>query len=73
MKEIYDNGEMVLGSVYYVKEYICKNCEDIEEVKDLVNDLEDLDEDTIVAINYDNGMGYSIDWWTKKDKVGSDE
>lgn len=69
MKEIYDNGTMVLGSVYNVKDYVCRNCDDFDEVKDLVEDLEDLDEDDIVCVNYDNGMGYSIDYWKTKDRV----
>jgi hypothetical protein len=69
MNDVYDNGEIVLGSVYNVKDYICRNCYDVVEVKDLINDLEDLDEDSIVAINYDNGMGYSLDWWANRDKI----
>lgn len=73
MNNIYDNGEMVLGSVYNVKEYICRNADDIEEIKDLVEDLEDLDEDCIVMVNYDNGMGYSIDWWNKSHLVNMEE
>lgn len=66
---IYDNGCMVLGQVYFVKEYICKNTDNFDEVKDLINDLEDLNATDIVAINYDNGMGYSFDWWKQKDKI----
>ena len=32
--------------------------------------LQDINfDDDIVAINYDHGMGYSIDWWTKDDKI----
>ena len=65
MNKIYDNGTMVLGNVYNLKDYICRNCEDYEEIKEIIKDLEDLDEDTIVAINYDNGMGYSMDYWNK--------
>lgn len=69
MNKIYDNGEMVLGTIYDVKNYICRHCDDMSEIKDIIHDLEDFDEDTIVAINYDNGMGYSIDYWTKQDIV----
>lgn len=66
---VYDNGEMVLGNVYNLKDYLCRNCEDYEEIKEIIEDLEDLDEDTIVALNYDNGMGYSMDYWRKDTKV----
>jgi hypothetical protein len=67
---IYDNGTTVLGVVRYVKEYIIKNTEEISEVNDLLDDLKELDNDTIVAINYDTGMGYSVDYWhTIKDLI----
>jgi len=69
MNNIYDNGTNVLGTVYNVKEYIARNCEDFEEIKELIEDLEDLDADAIVNVNYDNPMGYSIDYWNKKDIV----
>lgn len=69
MNNVYDNGTMVLGNVYNLKDYICRNCEDYEEIKEIIEDLEDLDEDTIVAINYDLGMGYSIDYWSEEDIV----
>ena len=67
MQNIYDNGEKVLGRIYDLKEYICRNCEDYEEVKEIIEELENYDDDTIAVINYDNGMGYSIEYWTKKD------
>lgn len=66
---VYDNGTIILGKVKWVKDYICKNADNITELKDLIHDLEDLDADTIVAVNYDLGMGYSIDYWTYNDIV----
>ena len=69
MKEVYDNGERILGTIYNVKDYICRNCDDFEEVKEIIEDLEDLDEDTIVCVNYDNGMGYIINYWKTRDRV----
>lgn len=70
---VYDNGEIILGKVIWVKEYICKNTHNITEVKDLINDLEKLYINDIVAINYDQGMGYSIDYWTYNDIVNKPE
>lgn len=67
--DLFDNGKILLGKVIRVKEYICKNADDITEVADLIKDLEDLDEDTIVAINYDNPMGWTIEYWTYNDIV----
>ena len=73
---VYDNGEIVLGKVIWVKKYIRENADDITEVEDILKDLEEivakcdnLDADTIVAVNYDHGMGYSIDYWTYNDIV----
>lgn len=68
MKNIYDNGAIMLGNVKMVREsiqYQLKNgidmyCADMEEI---LQDIKDLDDNDIVAINYDNGMGYSIDYW----------
>lgn len=73
MDKVYDNGTMVLGNVKNLKDYICRNCGDLEEVKEIIQDLEDLDEDTIVALNYDCGMGYSMDYWKKDDKVSKND
>ena len=69
MKEIYDNGEMCLGEVKKIIEYFNTTGADIEEYEDLLKELKELNDDDIVAINYDHGMGDSIDWWTKDDKV----
>lgn len=69
MKEIYDNGEKILGRIYDLKEYICRNCEDYKEVKEIIEELENYDEDTMAVINYSNDMGYLIDYFTIKDKI----
>lgn len=41
---IYDNGEMALGTVKDMKKYILENS-DVEEEKDLLEDLSELEED----------------------------
>lgn len=69
MLNIYDNGEMILGKVKDLIEYTVKNCEDEETLKELLEDFEKLNDDDIVALNYDNGMGYSFDYWEQSDKV----
>ena len=66
---IYDNGEMCLGKVSDIIKYLLDNAEETWEIEDIIIDLRDLEDDTIVAINYDHGMGYSIDYWTEKDRV----
>ena len=69
MQNIYDNGEICLGEVKRIIEYFNTIGADIEEYEEILEELKKLNDDDIVAINYDNGMGYSIDWWTKDDKV----
>ena len=67
MQNIYDNGRLCLGEVGKIRQQLIDNAEETWEIEDLIHELEDLDDNTIVAINYDNGMGYSIEYWTKKD------
>ena len=69
MQNIYDNGEICLGEVKKIIEYFNATGADIEEYENLLEELKKLNDDDIVAINYDHGTGYSIDWWTKDDKV----
>ena len=71
MKNIYDNGEMVLGNVKNILNYFMFDCvlEEDEETIEMFEFLQELDKDTIVCINLNNGMGYSVDYWTKKNKV----
>ena len=77
MEKIYDNGELLLGEVKKIKEYTLKQYNNgiiDEEFKvDVLNDLKDFKDNTIVAINYDNGMGYSIDYWDDSDVIGGNK
>lgn len=67
MNKIYDNGEILLGKVKDVIEYTKKQETIDEEMEEILQDLKDFEDNTIVAINYDNGMGYTIDYWDEKD------
>lgn len=72
MKNVYDNGEMILGSKKNIVKYLNDNLitSDMEEeIYEILEDLKDLEDNTIVAINYDCGMGYTIDYWQENDKV----
>lgn len=77
MNNIYDNGALMLGNIQDViieVEKEIKNDIDMclvdadELLKDL-KELRNIDYDMIVCVNYDNGMDYSIDYWTSKDIV----
>ena len=67
MQNIYDNGRLCLGEVGKIRQDLIDNAEETWEVEDILEELKELEDNTIVAINYDNGMGYSIEYWTKKD------
>lgn len=70
---IYDNTEVLLGKVKYIKEYAKKMFEnwEIDSTKyiDIMELLEDYNNDDIATIDYSNDMGYRIERWKKEDKV----
>ena len=74
MNKVYDNGEILLGKAKDILNFMDCNDErfDRDDYIDIENDLKELledDEDVIVYINYDNGMGYFIDYWNKDDEI----
>lgn len=77
MNKIYDNGALMLGNVQMVineveeelKNNIDMFCADMEDILKDLKELRDIDYEMVVCINYDNGMGYTIDYWTSKDIV----
>lgn len=80
MKNIYDNGALMLGNVQdlimEIEREIKKDIDmlgaDMEElIKDL-KELRDIDYEMVVCINYDNGMGYSIDYWSSNDIINKE-
>ena len=75
MQNIYDNGRLCLGEVGKIRQQLIDNAEETWEIEDILAELKELEDNTIVAINYDNGMGYSIDYWSSKDivKKGGEE
>ena len=69
MGYIYDNGYKLLGLkqdlISYLRDSLITS--DIEEeIYDIIKELQELEDDTVVVINYDNGMGYTIDYWEEK-------
>ena len=81
MNKIYDNGALMLGNVQMVINEIEKElkngvdmfCIDMEEIIKDLKELRDIDYEMVVCINYDNGMGYSIDYWCSNDIVKGGE
>lgn len=73
MKNIYDNGRLCLGEVGKIRQQLIDNAEETWEIEDILEELKEFEDNTIVAINYDNGMGYSIEYWTTKDIITQKE
>ena len=73
MQNIYDNGRLCLGEVGKIRQQLINNAEETWEIEDILEELEEFEDNTIVAINYDNGMGYSIEYWTTKDIITQKE
>jgi len=71
MNNIYDNGTHMLGEVKRIKEYNDRLYKDkaIEEEQwlELVKELVWYNDTDIVSIDYDNGMGMTVEYWEQKD------
>lgn len=76
---VYDNGVQMLGKLSIVIEEIEKQIDanldtPLVETTKLLQDLKYLRDtskhhDIIVCVNYDNPMGYTIDYWTYDDII----
>lgn len=73
MQNIYDNGRLCLGEVGKIRQQLIDNAEETWEIEDILEELKEFEDNTIVAINYDNGMGYLIEYWTTKDIITQKE
>ena len=73
MQNIYDNGRLCLGEVEKIRQQLIDNAEETWEIEDILEELKEFEDNTIVAINYDNSMGYSIEYWTTKDIITQKE
>ena len=81
MKNIYDNGSLMLGNVQMVimeieremKENIDMLYIDMEDLLKELKELRDIDYEMVVCINYENGMGYTLDYWSSNDIVKGGE
>ncbi len=73
MQDIYDNGRLCLGEVGKIRQQLIDNAEETWEIEDILEELKEFEDNTIVAINYDNSMGYSIEYWTTKDIITQKE
>ena len=47
-------------------------CADMEDILKDLKELRNIDYEMVVCINYDNGMGYSIDYWSSEDIINKE-
>jgi len=77
MNNIYDNGTHMLGQVKRIKEYndsLYKKERINEETwLELTKELIWFNDTDIISIDYDDGMGISIEKWEEKDLVKESE
>ena len=70
--DIYDNGYKIVGKAGVVLFYVEKNwvgsCEYTFEVNYVVDTLKKLNYSDIVVVDYDNPMGYTVEYWTDNHK-----
>ena len=71
MENIYDNGTILLGTKKDIINYWKNNTDviDNDDKQEIEEYLKEIDDNNIVAINYDNGFGWSVDYWEEKDKL----
>lgn len=67
---VYDNGTYIIGTYNEVVNYLVDVLDEHDDDDvELIRDLEALDVAEFVMISDGNGMGYTIDYWSSKDKV----
>ena len=76
MKNIYDNGALMIGNINDVIAEVEKEMkENVDMVftdqEELLQELKEIKEDgaEIVYINYERPMGYELNYWMKNDIV----
>lgn len=76
MNNVYDNGGMVIGTAYNLAKYINKLISQLDYTEDaeaMLKDVKEYDDDDILVINYSTPMDwYTIEKWSKEDKVNLD-
>lgn len=73
MKNVYDNGEKLIGTSKNLQKYllnIMNNADyDTNDIRDMIDELKIYKDDTIVLIDYEAPMGFVIDYWSKDNAV----
>jgi len=70
MNNLYDNGTCLLGTKKDIYDYTLKiDTLNEEERQDILREIKDFNDTDILCINYDCGMGLSIESWETTDII----
>ncbi len=75
MYNIYDNGEMLLGNKRMLKQYLLSEIDHfrsideyvVENCEEILDEIKDYKDDSILCINYEHSMGFTVDSWDNND------
>ena len=70
MNNLYDNGTCLLGTKKDIYDYTI-NSQDLnkEEKQEILEEIKCFNDTDILCINYDWGMGLSIEGWSLEDQI----
>ena len=69
MTKIYDNGTYLLGRKKDIYEMALTHANDDQTALELLYELKDYDDESILCIDYSLPLGYSITEWKSKDII----
>ena len=69
MTKIYDNGTYLLGRKKDIYEMALTRANDDQAALELLYELKDYEDESILSIDYSHPLGYSITEWKSKDII----
>lgn len=69
MTKIYDNGTCLLGRKKNIYGIALTRANDDQAALELLYEIKDYDDESILCIDYSNPLGYSITEWKSKDVI----
>lgn len=69
MTKIYDNGTYLLGRKKDIYEMALVHANDDQGILELLYELKDYDDESILCIDYSHPLGYNITEWKSKDAI----
>ena len=77
MKNVYDNGEKLIGTSKNLQKYLLKQMNnadnDTSDIQEMIEEIKDYRDDTIILIDYDAPMGYILEHWSNDNIMDNNE